>query len=111
MTKLLVVLIFLIGGMPYDVAFAQDYSLYTKVVQSLTIDGRRIARGMSHDEFLAKVGFNPISTTTAPDELMKGSLVVYKRYWESGQQFLVEFRRQQEGGPYVVYRIRLPSSN
>lgn len=89
---------------------AQNYALYTKVVPSLSIDGKRIERGMTHDEFVARVGFAPLSTTTEPDTMLPGSMHVFKRFWQGKQQFLVEFKRETMQGPYVVYRIRLPSS-
>ena len=89
---------------------AQDYnySLYTKVVPVVTVEGRRIARGMTHDDFVATVGFPPLSTTSEPDPMVRGSLHVFKRFREGGQQFLVEFKRDELSGPYRVFRIRLP---
>lgn len=89
---------------------AQNYALYTKVVPSLTVEGKRIERGMTHDDFIARVGFAPLSTTTEPDAMLPGSLHVFKRFWQDKQQFLVEFKRETMQGPYVVYRIRLPST-
>ena len=88
---------------------AQNYAIYTKVVPSLSIDGKRIERGMTHDAFVSRVGFTPLSTTTEPDPMLPGSLHVFKRFWVGKQQFLVEFKRETDPGPYVVFRIRLPS--
>ena len=91
-------------------ASAADFSLYTTVVHSLTIDGKRIDRGMTHDDFVAKVGFTPISITNDPDPVLRGSMHVFEQFLQDKHQFLVEFKRQRSAGPYVVYRIRLPSS-
>ncbi len=40
--------------------------------------------------------------------MVRGSLHVFKRFREGGQQFLVEFKRDELSGPYRVFRIRLP---
>ena len=90
-------------------AAAQDLTLYNKAVPSLTISGKRIALGMTHDDFLAHVGFQPIGQVVEPDPANRRSLVIYKRYWEAKQQFLIEWRRSNDPGPYVITRIRVPA--
>lgn len=85
-----------------------DLSLYNKAVPSLMVAGRRISLGMTHDDFLARVGFKFINQVIEPDPKIPGSLLIFKRYREAGQQFLIEFGRQGDG-LYIVKAIRIPS--
>ena len=66
--------------------------LYSKTVPSLTIDGKRITPGITHDEFLSRFGFERIGQETKADPMLPGSLLLFARYRGAKQQLLILVR-------------------
>lgn len=82
--------------------------LYSKIVPSLVIDGKRIVPGITQDDFLSRFGFQRTSQEVAPDPGLPGSLVILARHHEAKQDFVLEWRRERDPGPYKLSAIRIP---
>ncbi len=87
---------------------ATHLEIYSKFVPSLTINGKRVSRGITHDQFLAGFKFKRVGQQTWPDPQRPGGLVLIAWYSEAGQPFLLEWRRERDAGPYVLASISVP---